>query len=197
MLNQATQKARPPYVEFEEREHPEGSGALVDFAILHPLGSKDTVEKIAKDWLAHNDKLAERGEYPREWAQFFREQYNGWKAGQDCEAVIGTHVKAWPGISPAQANILVAARCRTVEDLADAPEELLQRIGMGARNLQTKARAFVDAKKDGGAAEELAMLRQKTADQENQIAELNKKVDTLVAASESGQAAQERPRKRA
>lgn len=205
MAHQTQQQARPPYVEFEERGEEDRGETLkqgtlvmrqVDYAILHPLGSKDTVEKVATEWLTHIELLAQRGEYPREWAKFFREQYNDWKGGSDAGKVNGLHVKDWPAISRAQATVLIAAGVRTVEDLAAAPEEALNRIGMGARDLKQRAQALLDARETGKSAEELASLRQENADLKNQMKELNKKLDTLVAALESQQTESVEPRRK-
>lgn len=197
---------RPPYVEFEERAEEDRAGTIqqgsivmrpVDYAILRALGSKDTVEKPALEWLEHIERQAQRNEYPREWVKFFRELYSEWKSGADVTKVNGLHVRSWAAIGKAQAEILVSAKVLTVEDLAEANEETLQRIGMGARDLKNRARAHIDAAQDGKAAEELATLRAKCADQQSQIDELNTKVGTLVAALEAPDAPAERPRRRA
>lgn len=193
-MAQANQEPRGPYVEFEERSIEDRAATIeqgtlvtkrVDYAILRALGSKDTVEKPAEEWLKHIAQLALRGEYPGTWVKFYREQYNDWKNGSDTTKVNGLHVRNWAAISRAESDVLVACKVLTVEDLAQAPEDVLQRIGMGARSLKQRAQAHLDAAQDGKAAEELAALRQKTADQESQIAELNKKVDTLVIALEA------------
>lgn len=207
-MAQANQEPRGPYVEFEERSIEDRAATIeqgtlvtkrVDYAILRALGSKDTVEKPAEEWLKHIDKLSQRGEYNVTWARFYREQYDAWKNGSDTTKVNGLHVRLWAAISRAESEVLVACKVLTVEDLAQAPEDVLQRIGMGARSLKQRAQAHLDAAQGGKAAEELASLRQKTADQESQIAELNNKVDKLVAALESqkDEPAAERPRRRA
>lgn len=189
--------ARPPYVEFETRPEEDRAATIeqghivlkdVDYAIIRALGSKDTVEKVATEWLAHIELQAQRGAYPREWAKFFRQQYDEWKNGGDATKVNGLHVRNWAAISRAQAEGLISAGVYSVEDLALANEEALKRIGMGARALQERARAYLDSAEQGKAAEELAALRAQNATQAEQIETLTRKVNELVAAQlESGQ----------
>lgn len=201
-LHQATQQARPPFVEFEERAVEDraetiAQGGLVmkavDYAILHPLGSKDTIEKVATEWLDYIDRQAQRGEYPREWAKFFRDQYQEWKAGADPSKVNGLHVRNWAAISRATAESLIAAGIRSVEDLAAAPEQALQRIGMGARDLKHRAQAHLDAAESGKGAEELALLRDENANLKGEVKELRESLDQLIATVERQQGGVDKP----
>lgn len=188
--------ARPPYVEFETRAVEDRNATIeaghivlkdVDYAIIRALGSKDTVEKVAGDWLEHIEKEARRGAYPREWAKFFREQYEDWKGGNETQKVNGLHVRHWAAISRAQAEGLISAGVFTVEDLAAANEECLRRIGMGGRALQQRAVEWLESAKTNGAAEQVAALKQENADLKDRITELNKRMDKLVSALEAQQ----------
>lgn len=187
--NVALMPQRPPYVEFETRAEEDRNATIekghhvakdVDYAIIRAIGAKDAVEKPAVDWLKHLEHLVLIGMWPREWVDFFKKQYAEWRAGHEVQPN-GTHVKNWAGISPAEKDMLIAARILTVEDVANANEEALNRIGMGARRLKERAQAWLDMAKNQGAAEELAMLRDKTVNQEQKIDELNRKLETLVA----------------
>jgi len=185
--------SRPPYVEFETRPVEDRQATIdggkvvvkdVDYAIIRALGSKDTVEKEAAGWLEHIEAQAVRGAYPRDWAKFFREQYNEWKNGGDPAKVNGLYVRNWAAISRSQAEGLISAGIHSVEDLAAANEEALRRIGMGSRVLQQRAQAWLETAAQNGSAEELASLRQENADLKSQVDELLKDVDTLAAAIE-------------
>jgi uncharacterized coiled-coil protein SlyX len=180
---------RPPYVEFETRVQEDraqtiavGSfvGKDVDFAIIRAIGAKDAVEKEVGVWLPQIKALAQQGDWPREWVKFYEEQYAAYKEGNNADAIVnGTHVKNWTALSPAQLQMLIAARILTVEDVAAANEETLARIGMGARGLKQRAQAWLDSRNSG--AEELAMLREKTANQDETIETLRGQVAQLVA----------------
>lgn len=187
--NVALMPQRPPYVEFERRAEEDRAATIekgyhvakdVDYAIIRAIGAKDSVDKEAQPWLDHLAVLAQRGDYPKPWVDFFKDQYAKWKAGHELE-VNGIHVKSWPGISPAQRDNLIAARILTVQDVAAANEETLTRIGMGARQLQQRAQAYLDAIAQGGASEELAMLRDKTKNQDDKIAALESQLATVIA----------------
>ena len=196
MSNLALMPARPPYVEFESRTEEDRDATIkegkfvakeVDWAIIRALGSKDTVEKNAVEWLEHIESQARNSSYPRDWAKFFREQYNEWKNGGDPTKVNGMHVRNWASISRAQAEGLIAAGVYSVEDLAAANEQALQRIGMGSRALQERARAWLDSAQGNKAAEELAALRAQTTQQAETIDGLTKRVNELAAALDNGQ----------
>lgn len=150
----------------------------VDFAIIRPIGSKDTVEVEALIWLETLDK--DPNMLP-EWAAKFKSMYALWKAGQE-PTPDGTHVTQWPAISKAQAQLLISADIRTVEDLAQANEQGLVRVGMGSRELQNKARAWLESAKDTGrAAEELITLRAQNKANEDKIKSQDEVIARLVA----------------
>jgi hypothetical protein len=190
---------RPPYVEFEQRAVEDRQKTIetggytardVDFAIIRAIGAKDAVEKPAVEWLAHLKQLEQLGDWPREWVKFFHEQYAEWKAGHEITPN-GTHVKNWGSVSPAEVATLIAAKILTVEDVAGATEEALQRIGMGARSLKQRAQAWMDSRANGKSAEELALLREDNKNQkdiieqqDSTIKELQRQIDKLATRME-------------
>lgn len=181
------QAGRPPYVKYEERSFEDraatqAEGRLimksVDFVIIRQTGSKDTVETEAKPWL---DSLKNQKEMHPDWVSHFHKQYDAYRSGQEITP-IGTHVKTWPLISKAQCDMLLNANLRTVEDVAGANEDSLRHVGIGARELQQKARAWLEtAGKNGKGAERLVALEVALDDKTNQIAALTKIVNELQA----------------
>lgn len=157
----------------------------VDYVIVMQVGSKDTVEKDALDWLNDLDRLAQNGNYPIEWAQHFRRQYESWKAGHEVPE-LGLSVRQWPSLSKAQAENLLAAGVRTVEDVATMNEQTMQRVGMGARELQRKARAYVDSRETNKAAEQIAALQADLENRDATITSLEQRLAKLEAAAEGG-----------
>lgn len=165
------QQGRPPYVRFEQRAEEDRNETIkqnklvlkdVDYVNILTAGSKDTVEKPAQEWLDHCEQMAGKGKWPQEWITAHRKMYQDWKAGLEV-VPIGFSVRQWPAISKAQAENLVIAGVLTVEDLAAANEQTMGRIGMGARELKAKAKAWMDSAKDNK-GEELAALRAQMAD---------------------------------
>ena len=162
------EKARPPYVVFETRAIEDRAGTLenghystrdVHYAIVTPSGSKDRIEKIATEWLASLKEAVQQDRFPGDWLDAYERKYKTWLEGKEIPED-GTPILGWPAVSPAQSQAIIAANVRTLEDLAAANESTLTAIGMGARALKEKARAWLDsAESTGKTAEELNDLR--------------------------------------
>lgn len=194
MTTIALMPQRPPYVQFEQRAVEDRNATIkagglvmrdVDYVIVMQVGSKDTAEKEALDWLNDLNRLAQNGNYPIEWAQHFRRQYESWKAGHEVPE-LGLSVRQWPSLSKAQAENLLAAGVRTVEDVATMNEQTMQRVGMGARELQRKARAYVDSRETNKAAEQIAALQAEVENRDATITGLEQRLAKLEAAAEGG-----------
>ena len=179
---------RPPIVHFEERSVEDRTATLaagsiqmraVDYVILSQPGSKDSVEKEALPWL---EDLHKNKAFDPIWVSRVKEHYKLWKQGHEVTPD-GTHIRMWAAVDKGQADTLIGARILTVEDLASANEDSLRRVGIGARALQQKARAWLEAaQKTGKTAEEITLLRAKTEMQEKEIAELRDKIRLLARA---------------
>lgn len=185
---------RPPYVSFERRgeEDRDASNAAghyvakdVNYAIITPQGSKDRIERHADDWLEMLEAQANQDRFPREWLRQFRSMYEDWKAGNE-PSLNGTDVRNWPVASPANIQMLIQARLRTVEDLAQANEEAIGRLGMGGRALKAKAQEWLASSNDvGKQAEALAALKVENADLKARNASLESRLSTLAGRLEA------------
>lgn len=160
--------AKPPYVQFEVRAVEDVAATRanghytskdVNFALITPSGSHDCVEKRADTWLSHIEQECQNGRFPANWVDYYRKAYERWQQGLEIP-LEGTPLRDWPGLSPAMLKNLQGANIRTVEDLANANEEALHRMGMGSRGLKARAQAFLSSSQDvGKVAEEVAALR--------------------------------------
>lgn len=182
---------RPPFVEFEQRAIEDRNASIasggmimrdVDYVIVRQVGSKDTVEKDAVEWLVDLDRLAANGAYPGEWVRHFREKYNAFKAGQ-IEPEMGLPVRHWPSLSKAQAENLIGAGVRTVEDIAAMNEPTMQRVGMGARELKKKAQAYLESRDANKAAEQITALRIENEAKDDRISTLEARLLALESAA--------------
>lgn len=180
---------RPPFVRFEQRAVEDRAASIasggykvrdVDFVIVMQVGAKDTFEKDAVEWLADIERAAGNGAYPAEWATHFRQKYEAYKAGQDAPE-LGTSVRQWPSLSPAQVQNLIAAGIRTVEDVAAMNEPTMQRVGMGARDLKQKAQTYLDAREGNKAVEQVAALRAELENRDVTIESLTRRLSELEA----------------
>lgn len=166
-------EARPPYVRFERRAEEDRAASLaaghyvavdVDYALITPMGSKDTIERRVLEWLPQLEQQVREERFRSSWLSAYRESYAAWKEGREIP-VEGTPIMSWPALSPAQVQGVLNARVRTVEDLASANEETLQRLGMGGRALKQRAVEWLAASKDvGKIAERAAALETANAD---------------------------------
>lgn len=105
---------------------------------------------------AVNDEFKRR--YPEKWSAF--------EAGLE-EPKNGLPLEKWPGCTRAQCENLKSVNLFTVEDLANSSDIGLESYGMGGRELQNKAKNYLEAAKDTGAMS----LR---------LEELEKKMEALV-----------------
>ena len=193
---------RPPYVQFEARSVEDRDATVregrymardVNYVIVTAAGAKDTVERVAEEWLEDIERKAHSNppRFNPVHARHFKEMYKAFTEGNEIPEV-GTPIRGWSLVSPAEQENIIRANIRTVEDLASINEAGLTRLGMGARALQTKARAWLDNAKDSGkVAAEVSALHVKLEDQQAQI-------DKLLAANRSlmdqlGQPKQKRP----
>jgi len=183
-------EARPAYVSFEVRADEDRDASIaaghyvakdVDYVLVTPMGSKDRIERIASEWLVKIQQDVTEGRLPREWSHAYQEAYKAWKAG--CEVPLtGTAIENWPPASPAQIKMLRSLQLRTVEDLAAANEEVINRIGMGGRALKQRAVDWLASSAGSGRiSEELSALRAANEDLTARNKELADQLRTLVA----------------
>lgn len=125
--------------------------------------------------------------FPRQWLQYQTTQ-------ESSSQIIGTPVTEWPLITQSQAEELKGIKFHTVESIASASDQQLQRIGMIAgmspHAFRDKAKVFLNLATESAEAskreEELAQLREENAkikaETEAKIAEMQQQMATLIAA---------------
>lgn len=161
---------RPSYVRFERRAIEDRAASLkegravmkdIDYALITPIGSKDIVVRVVADWFLLLDQYVREERIRPDWVRQYKEAYEAWKHGQE-PSPVGTPIKGWQVLSPAQQANIISANILTVEDLAQATDEARRRIGMGAQELVDKAIAWLKAAKSIGVpAQEIAGLQAK------------------------------------
>lgn len=151
------------YVEFELRPEEDRAASIeaghpvfkdVEYAVITMPGGGLVVDKPITPDLLNEWKHGKNRKPP---SPFALSAYNAWKEGQEAP-LNGTPLSNWPGVTPAQLKMCVGANIRTVEDLADAHEDALRRMGMGARALKDKAAAYLRASETNKGSEQLSAL---------------------------------------
>lgn len=177
----AERKDRPAYVRFQRRavedrrlKNENGSWPKrdVDYVLVTPPYSKDCFEQIAGDWFDQMRAEVNNGRLPQEWFDRYELMFQKWQQGQELPPN-GEPIRGWNVISPAKQENLIAMGIITVEDLAAANDEGKRRIGMGASELVTKAKAWLSQMKDKGP------LTQKIAEVESSNAQLQAQNESL------------------
>ena len=159
---------RPPHVTFHREAVKDKVASMaagravykdVDFVTLVPIGTKgDSVVHEVESWFQQLSSRVEAGKFPPKWFEDFKGAYDFWKRGEE-PPVNGLSVKNWSIATPAEVRTMLDTNIFSVEDMAQAPEDAIRRLGMGGRALQQKAQAFL-AQADGGkVAEEIAALK--------------------------------------
>jgi len=121
----------------------------VDYAIVTPPYSKDEVFKKATTFIEDIQAKGKVGIYTAQQVDQFIQQYTAWKNGQSLP-LVGTPIRGWSVLTPAQQENLIRVNIPTVEYLAEANEEGLRNIGMGALDMKRKALAWLSQAVDKG-----------------------------------------------
>lgn len=108
--------------------------------------------------------------FPKQWAVF--------QNSQSGDQVVGTRVEEWPIITRSQAEDLKGFKFYTVEQIAGASDEQLQKLGMNGPTLKQKAKAFLEQAKNSAFAQQQVDELQK---RDQQITDLTNLVNRLAS----------------
>lgn len=159
---------RPAYVRFERRPVEDKKESLkqgkyvardVDYALITPPYSKDCIHVKVDQWVENMEQDVRNNRISREWRDQYIKQLEAWRNGQELPPV-GTPIRGWGILSPAQQENLIRLTILTVEDLAGVNDEGCRRIGMGSMELRNKAKAWLSQLQDKGPlTNEIAALK--------------------------------------
>jgi len=151
-------KSIAPLVRFERQTVEDKAASLqagravckdVDYAIVTPPYSRDEVFKKATTFIQDVEAKGKLGIYSPQQVDLIVRQYQAWKNGHEMP-LVGTPIKGWPVLTPAQQENLIRVNIPTVEYLAEANDEGLRNIGMGALDMKRKAIAWLAQATDKG-----------------------------------------------
>lgn len=125
------------YVRFYKRSE---KGVAKDFVeIMFPGDARTVVDRQVKEDDTHR--------WPKQWAAY--------QAGEEFKAD-GFPLEQWPEVDEGIVRDLNHKRIYTVEQLSAVTDQNLANIGLGARELVAKAKAFVEVRKDSAAVSKYA-----------------------------------------
>ena len=187
---------RPAYVTFEQRPIEDKEESLkqgrsiskdVDWILVNKPYSRDVFEQKAKTWLDKQERQVKEGRINPKFLDYWKGAYKNWKEGLEAP-VNGTDIRNWSLISPAEIKNLLGIGVKTIEDLAQANDEGVRRIGMGGMTLKNKAKAYLKSSTDHGSVVlENAEQKKKIGQLEGSLESLQDQVKALMLQLDSQQ----------
>jgi len=171
-----------------------------EFDFVHICVAGDTLTEI--DTYALNNH---KQRFPIQWANYMN------RVGADDQEVVGTPVSEWPLVSKSQAEELRAMKFHTVESIANASDQQLQRMGMAAGMspyaFRDKAKAFLNLATSSAETDkreqEINALKEELAKKDIETAKMKQETDAKLAQMQEQMAAilaavgEKKPRKKA
>jgi hypothetical protein len=167
---------RPVQQENETQEA--GRPIFKEFDFVHICVAGDTLTEI--DTYVLN---SHKQRFPQQWANYQN------RVGANDDQIIGTPVSEWPLVSKSQAEELRAMKFHTVESIAGASDQQLQRMGMAAGMspyaFRDKAKAFLNlattAAETDKRESEINALKQELAKKDEETAKIKQDTDAKIA----------------
>jgi len=128
-------------------------------------------------------RLADGTIVGQEWIDGFPKEWAAFEAGKD-QMPDGTALEEWPPCTISLRATLRAIHIHTVEMLAHANDAALERLGMDARKLQAKARAFLETRENSAAsmrhAAEAEAARQAMAEMTAKMEDMQRQLELIT-----------------
>jgi hypothetical protein len=187
-------------IQQEQESLEAGRPIFKEFDFVHICVAGDTLTEIDTYALASHKQR-----FPIQWANYMN------RVGANDEEVVGTPVSEWPLVSKSQAEELRAMKFHTVEAIASASDQQLQRMGMAAGMspyaFRDKAKAFLNlatnAAETDKREQEINALKEELAKKDQETAKIKAETDAKLAQMQDQMAAilaavgEKKPRKKA
>ena len=187
-------------VQQEQESMDAGRPIYKDFDFVHICVAGDTLTEIDTYALASHKQR-----FPIQWANYMN------RVGANDQEVVGTPVAEWPLVSKSQAEELRAMKFFTVESIASASDQQLQRMGMAAGmspySFRDKAKAFLNLATTSAETDkreqEINALKEELAKKDLETVKMKAETDAKLAQMQDQMAAilaavgEKKPRKKA
>lgn len=146
----------------------------VTYAPVHAVQTTQITERIDKmrppeRGLNRDDEGAKMAYLNIRWSMIER-AYEAWKQGIEIP-LEGTPLGVWPGINEAQANAFRAVGVKTIEGIAELPDNLIGKVALpGVREIKKQAGLFLAARDASTAATRQAEQEDRIRGLEEQLA---------------------------
>ena len=187
-------------IQQEQESIDAGRPIYKEFDFVHICVAGDTLTEIDTYALANH-----KTRFPIQWANYMN------RVGANDQEVVGTPVGEWPLVSKSQAEELRAMKFFTVESIASASDQQLQRMGMAAGMspyaFRDKAKAFLNLATTSAETDkreqEINNLKEELAKKEQETAKIKAETDAKLALMQDQMATilaavgEKKPRKKA
>jgi hypothetical protein len=187
-------------VQQEQESLEAGRPIYKEFDFVHICVAGDTLTEIDTYVLPSH-----KTRFPIQWANYMNRQ------GANEPEVIGTPVAEWPLVSKSQAEELRAMKFYTVESIANASDQQLQRLGMAAGMspfaFRDKARSFLNLATSSAETDkreqEINSLKEELAKKDLETVKMKAETDAKLAQMQDQMATilaavgEKKPRKKA
>lgn len=110
----------------------------------------------------------------------FRRQYEAWKEGRESVELNGTPLSEFPALTASQRATMERLEIYTVDQLADVPDGALGDMGMGAREIREKAKAYLESASGGAGVTKLAAENERLKEEMEMLKEQVKELSALA-----------------
>ena len=173
-------------VQQEQESIDAGRPIFKDFDFVQICVAGDTLTEI-DTYALQNHKTR----FPIQWANYMNRQ------GAHDEELVGTPIAEWPLVSKSQAEELRAIKFQTVESIANASDQQLQRMGMIAGMspyaFRDKAKAFLNLATNAAETDkresEINSLKEELAKKDLETAKIKAETDAKLAQMQDQMAA--------
>jgi len=186
-------------VQQEQESIDAGRPIFKEFDFVHICVAGDTLTEI--DTYAY---ASHKTRFPIQWANYMNRQ------GANDVEIVGTPVSEWPIVSKSQAEELRALKFHTVEAIAGASDQQIQRMGMAAGMspyaFRDKAKAFLNLATNAAETDkretEINFLKEELAKKDQETAKIKAETDAKLALMQDQMAAvlaavgEKKPRKK-
>ena len=175
---------KPVHQEQESLEA--GRPIYKEFDFVHICVAGDTLTEIDTYALQQHKQR-----FPIQWANYMN------RVGANDQEVVGTPVSEWPLVSKSQAEELRAMKFHTVESIANASDQQLQRMGMAAGMspyaFRDKAKTFLNLASTSAETDkreqEINALKEELAKKDQETAKMKQETDAKLAQMQDQMAA--------
>ena len=173
-------------VQQEQETLDAGRPIFKEFDFVHICVAGDTLTEIDTYVLSSH-----KARFPIQWARYQNQ------LGNDDVQIVGTPISEWSLVSKSQAEELRALKFHTVEAVASASDQQLQRMGMAAGMspyaFRDKAKAYLNRASETAditkREEELLQLKQELAKKDEETAKIKAETDAKLALMQDQMAA--------